>query len=93
MHRSLLFAVLSLSVLLSTLVAAQDASYTFTIIDGPSATWTEGIDINKQGQIVGGYRHSQGEDHSFLYEGGVFTPFPLFPGSIVTRPFGINVID
>jgi hypothetical protein len=31
MHRSLLPAVLSLSVLLSTLVAAQDASYAFTM--------------------------------------------------------------
>jgi hypothetical protein len=36
MRRSLLSAVLSLSVLLSTLVAAQDASYTFTTIDIPS---------------------------------------------------------
>ena len=40
MHRSLLSAVLSLSVLLSTLVAAQDASYTFTTFDVPDATHT-----------------------------------------------------
>jgi hypothetical protein len=37
MHRSLLPAVLSLSVLLSTLAAAQDASYTFTPINVPGA--------------------------------------------------------
>jgi hypothetical protein len=37
MHRALLSAVLSLSVLLSTLVVAQDASYTFTTIDVPGA--------------------------------------------------------
>jgi hypothetical protein len=36
MHRSLLSAVLCLSVLLSPLVAAQDTSYTFTTIDVPN---------------------------------------------------------
>jgi hypothetical protein len=40
MHRSLLSAMLSLSILLSTLVAAQDASYTFTTIDVPNALAT-----------------------------------------------------
>ena len=40
MHRALLSAVLSLNVLLSTLVAAQDASYTFTTIDVPGARGT-----------------------------------------------------
>jgi hypothetical protein len=42
MHRSLLSAVLSLSVLLSTLVVAQDASYTFTTIDVPFSDATGG---------------------------------------------------
>jgi hypothetical protein len=37
MSHYLLPAVLFLSVLLSTLVAAQDASYTFTTIDVPGA--------------------------------------------------------
>ena len=46
MHRALLSVVLSLSVLLSTLVAAQDASYTFTPIDVPGATRTEAHGIN-----------------------------------------------
>ena len=35
MHCALLSVVLSLSVLLSTHAAAQDASYTFTTIDAP----------------------------------------------------------
>ena len=46
MRRYLLPAVLSLSVLLSALVAAQDASYTFTPIDVPGATRTEAHGIN-----------------------------------------------
>jgi hypothetical protein len=41
MRRSLLPAVLSLSLLLSALVSAQDASYTFTILAMPGATLTE----------------------------------------------------
>jgi hypothetical protein len=53
MHRALLSAVLSLSVLLSTLVAAQDASYTFTTIDVPGAGSTVASGINTAGQIVG----------------------------------------
>jgi hypothetical protein len=47
--------VLSLSLLLSTLVAAQDASYTFTTIDVPNALATEAVDINNQGQVIGYY--------------------------------------
>jgi hypothetical protein len=35
MHRSLPSVVLSLTVLLSTLVAAQDATYTFTAVNFP----------------------------------------------------------
>jgi hypothetical protein len=53
MPRSLLSVVLSLSVLLSTLVAAQDASYTFTTFDDPGATHTEAHGINLAGQVVG----------------------------------------
>jgi hypothetical protein len=59
--------VLSLSVLLSPLVAAQDASYIFTTIDVPfsDATGTAAIGINNNGQIVGDYRDSSGQ-HGFL---------------------------
>jgi hypothetical protein len=41
MHRALLSAVLSLSVLLSTVVVAQDVSHTFTTIDVPGAMGTQ----------------------------------------------------
>jgi hypothetical protein len=53
MRRSLLPAVLSLSLLLSIPVAAQDASYTFTTIDVPGGTDTHPQEINDSGQIVG----------------------------------------
>jgi hypothetical protein len=67
MRRYLLSAVLSLSVLLSPLVAAQDASYTFTTIDVPfsGAIGAAPLGINDQGQIVGDYRDSRGQ-HGFL---------------------------
>jgi hypothetical protein len=51
MHRALLSAVLSLSVLLSTLVAAQNASYTFTPIDVPGFRWTVVVGLNGVGDI------------------------------------------
>jgi len=49
MRHSLLSAVLSLSLLLSPLVAAQDASYTFTTIDAPGALLTIPYGINPAG--------------------------------------------
>jgi hypothetical protein len=55
MHRSLLLAVLSLSALLSTVVAAQGASYTFETIDVPNTNSTIVLGINDHGQIVGFY--------------------------------------
>jgi probable HAF family extracellular repeat protein len=64
MHRFLLSTVLSLSVLLSTLVAAQDVSYTFTTIDVSSATYTAAHGINAAGQIVGTF--DDGLNHGFL---------------------------
>jgi len=56
MHRSLLSAVLSLCVLFSTLVVAQDATYTFITLDVPGSRHTVAQGINTQGQIVGWYR-------------------------------------
>jgi hypothetical protein len=65
MRRDLLSTVLSVSVLFSTLVAAQDVSYTFTIIDMPGATLlTEAYGINAAGQIVGVFDDSP--NHGFV---------------------------
>ncbi len=81
MSRALLSAVLSLSVLLSSPVAAQDASYTFTTIDVPfsGATATVANGINTSGQIVGHYGSVSGA-HGFLYDAGVFTSIDV-PGA------------
>jgi probable HAF family extracellular repeat protein len=65
MYRSLLSALLSLSVLLSTLVAAQGASYTFTPIDAPGAPATYVQGINETGQIVGWFQDATGS-HGFV---------------------------
>jgi probable HAF family extracellular repeat protein len=89
MRRSLLSAVLSLSILLSTLVAAQDASYTFTTFDVPGATNTEAFGINAAGQIVGVFGDATGSVHGFLTDGATFTPLDV-PGATGTNAFGIN---
>src|SRR5882724_1776035 len=93
MHRSLLSAVLSLSVLLSTLVAAQDASYTFTPIDVPGASATLAYGINNKGQIVGYYSlPGQNAWHGFLYAAGAFTSLdvPFSDATNGTQAYGIN---
>ena len=74
MHRSLLSAVLSLSVLLSTVVAAQDAEYTFTTVDVPGAVTTEARGINDTGQIVGWFI-----DGTVVHHGFVATPDTVPP--------------
>jgi hypothetical protein len=88
MHRALLSAVLSLSVLLSTLVAAQDASYTFTTIDVPGATVTLAYGINNSSQIVGEFGDDS-ENPGFLKDGDTFTTLEV-PGAIATLAYGIN---
>jgi probable HAF family extracellular repeat protein len=89
MHRFLLSTVLSLSVLLSTLVAAQDASYTFTTIDVPGALYTEAHGINAAGQVVGGFLDAGFTFHGFLTDGATFITIAV-PGASSTMAFGIN---
>jgi hypothetical protein len=90
MHRSLLSAVLSLSLLLSPLVAAQAAEYTFTTIDVLflEATSTAVHGVNSSGQMVGGYGSAQG-GRGFLDDAGVFTSIAA-PGADNTDLWGIN---
>jgi probable HAF family extracellular repeat protein len=87
MHRHLLPALLSLSVLLSALAAAQSPSYTFTTLAVPGAISTFPFGINTHGQIVGIYYTDA--YHGFLYDTGVFTPIEV-PGAVQTLPYGIN---
>jgi uncharacterized membrane protein len=88
MHRALLSAVLSLSVLLSTFVAAQDASYTFTTIDVPGAEYTEAHEIDDSGRIVGMF-YDGTRRHGFLMDGATFTTIDV-PGAEHTEAYGIN---
>jgi hypothetical protein len=90
MHRFLRLAVLSLGVLLSTFVAAQGASYTFTTIDVPfpEATGTVVHGINSDGQMVGSYGSVQG-GRGFLDDAGVFTSISA-PSADNTDLGGIN---
>ena len=61
MRRSLLPAVLSLSLLLSAVATTYAASYTFTTIAVPGATLlTEAFGINTAGQIVGRWLDDMG---------------------------------
>jgi probable HAF family extracellular repeat protein len=89
MHHALLSAVLSLSALLSPLVAAQDASYTFTTIEVPGATDTDPIGINGR-QIVGQFVPEPPERLGFLTSDGItFTTIEV-PGAEYTLAAGIN---
>ena len=76
MRRALLSAVLSLSLLLSALVAAHAASYTFTTLAVPGGVSTFPFGINTHGQIVGNYY--TGAYHGFLYGRSTFL-MPFLP--------------
>jgi uncharacterized membrane protein len=89
MRRSLLFAVLSLSLLLSALVAAPAALYTFTPIDVPGAEYTRAFRIDDNGRIVGLFRDATGRDHGFLKDGTTFTTIDV-PGAAGTSAWSIN---
>jgi probable HAF family extracellular repeat protein len=80
--------VLSLSLLLSALVAAHAASYTFTTIDDPGATNTWAYGINDTGQIVGTFGNSPAA-HGFVTDGATFTTIDV-PGATRTYATGIN---
>jgi probable HAF family extracellular repeat protein len=88
MHRSLLSAVLSQSILLSNLVAVQDDSYTFSPLNVPGATITVASGINNRGQIVGWFLDATGT-HGFLKDGSTFTTIDV-PDTQVTSAYGIN---
>jgi uncharacterized membrane protein len=90
MHRSQLLVVLSLSVLFSTLVAAQAAEYTFTTFDVPGAPHTLAWGINDSGQIVGGF-YDGTRSHGLLIDGTTFTTIDV-PGARNTFAYGINKI-
>jgi len=85
---NLLSTMLFLSVLLSPLVSAQDASYTFTTIEVPGVGYTVASGINAAGQIVGWFADAIGT-HGFLTDGVTFTTIDV-PGATNTFAQGIN---
>jgi uncharacterized membrane protein len=96
MHRSLLSAVLSLSVLFSTLVAAHAVEYTFTDLGIPGASPDNAafvFDINNTGQVVGYYNTlwpDPAGTFGFLYDHGVFTTLHHPDATQGTLALGIN---
>jgi hypothetical protein len=90
MHRTLLAAVLSLSIVLSTFVAAQAAEYTFITFDPPDATHTLAFGINAVGQVVGRYGSATLGNPGFLKDGMTFTTIVVPGATFFTEPRGIN---
>lgn len=60
-----------------------------TTIEVTGARWTQAIDINNVGDIVGVYRDAFGVQHGFLLEKDNFTTID-FPGAVRTNARGIN---
>lgn len=67
---------------------------TFTTIDFPGAVDTVEccsavLNINDEGQVVGGYMDASGTGHGFLLKDGRFATID-FPGAVYTEALGIN---
>ena len=68
---------------------ARAAGPTFTTIDFPGAVFTDGVGINRFGDIVGHYIDAAGVDHGYLLHKGSFTSID-FPGSTGGHVHDIN---
>ena len=93
---SLVWLVLVLPVLLAGTPAQgqQSAPGTYTTIDFPGAKDTVEccsaiLNINDEGEIVGGYLDKSGKGHGFLLSHGSFTTIDV-PASVYTEALGIN---
>ena len=69
--------------------SAKAAGPTFTSFDYPGAVFTDGVDINRFGDIVGHYIDAAGVDHGYLLHNGVFTTVD-YPGADGGHAHGIN---
>jgi uncharacterized membrane protein len=90
MRRSLLPAVLSLSLLLSAIATTYAASYTFTTIDVPGSISTVTTGINDSGRIVGRFRDAAGIGHGILIDGTTITTIDVPDAVETTEANGIN---
>ena len=94
MPRYLLLGLVSLSVLLRALAAAQDPDYAITLLSVPGVVYTTAAAINVRGQIVGQYEVDPqllGHGHGFLLDHGTFTTIDP-PGATETFLTGINIL-
>jgi probable HAF family extracellular repeat protein len=67
----------------------MSTALSYETIDPPGSTYTFAEGINKQGQIVGFFQNSNGQEYGFLDSGGTYTTIE-FPGSVGTVPRAIN---
>ena len=87
-------AALSLLTLTARLLSQQTESGKFTSINFPGAVDTveccsATLNINEEGQIVGGYMDAGGTGHGFLLKAGKFRTID-FPDAVYTEALGIN---
>ena len=62
-----------------------------TLLDFPSATLTEAVGVNDDGQVVGDYHDAAGNFHGFFWDAGLFLRLDVtFPGATITGPTAIN---
>jgi probable HAF family extracellular repeat protein len=87
--RSLVLASFSMGVVLGAVTPSAAASYTFTLIDVPGATFTFAQGINDRGEVVGSFDDTGGNHHGFLRSRGQFTIIDA-PTASDTTAAGIN---
>ena len=89
------FLVLPLMLMLITILSflpqyvTAAASYTFSTIDFPNATFTFTNGINDHGKIVGDYQDTAGKTHGYLLSSGTFSTIDC-PGAVSTMATGVN---
>lgn len=85
------FTSLAIALILTACVAphARSGPPTFTTIDFPGAIFTDGVGINRFGDIVGHYVDASGIDHGYLLHKGSFTTVD-FPGGEAGHVHDIN---
>ena len=67
----------------------MSTALSYETIDPPGSTYSLAEGINDQGQIVGFFQNSNGQEYGFLDSGGTYTTIE-FPGSVETVPRAIN---
>ena len=88
LRRYLTFSMFA-SGLIAAVPAQVAAQYTFTAFDVPGSIETRAMNINSNGDIVGGSVDVNGVNHGFLLTGGAYTQIDV-PGAILTGAWAVN---